>query len=74
MAALHPAQASVALAFYLFAVAALVVSLQTIDVIPEFLYDAPEQMADLFGRMWPLDLSYIADPEKPDRNVAHRYA
>ena len=46
-------------AFYLFAVAALVVSLQTIDVIPEFLYDAPEQMADLFRRMWPLDPSYI---------------
>ena len=32
---------------------------QTIDVIPEFLYDAPEQMADLFRRMWPLDPSYI---------------
>ena len=46
-------------AFYLFAVAALVVSLQTIDVIPEFLYDAPEQMADLFRRMWPPDPSYI---------------
>ena len=46
-------------AFYLFAVAALVVSLRTIDVIPEFLYDAPEQMADLFKRMWPLDPSYI---------------
>ena len=46
-------------AFYLFAVAALVISLRTIDVIPEFLYDAPEQMADLFRRMWPLDLSYV---------------
>ena len=46
-------------AFYLCAVAALVVSLQTIDVIPEFLYDAPAQMADLFKRMWPLDFRYI---------------
>jgi phosphonate transport system permease protein len=46
-------------AFYLFAVAALVISLRTIDVIPEFLYDAPEQMADLFKRMWPLDLNYV---------------
>jgi phosphonate transport system permease protein len=46
-------------AFYLFTVTALVVSLRTIDVIPEFLYDAPEQMADLFKRMWPLDPSYI---------------
>jgi phosphonate transport system permease protein len=46
-------------AFYLFAVAALVVSLRTIDVIPEFLYDAPEQMVDLFSRMWPPDWSYV---------------
>ena len=43
------------LAFTLFAVAAFVASLRTIEVIPEFLYDAPDQMADLFGRMWPMD-------------------
>jgi phosphonate transport system permease protein len=46
-------------AFYLCAMAALVASLRTIDVIPEFLYDAPEQMVDLFSRMWPPDASYI---------------
>lgn len=46
-------------AFYLFAVVALVISLQTIDVIPEFLYDAPTQMADLLTRMWPPDPKYI---------------
>lgn len=46
-------------AFYLFAVAALVASLRTIDVIPEFLYDAPDQMVDLVSRMWPPDLSYV---------------
>jgi phosphonate transport system permease protein len=46
-------------AFYLCAVAAVVASLRTIDVIPEFLYDAPDQMVDLFSRMWPPDLSYI---------------
>jgi phosphonate transport system permease protein len=46
-------------AFYLCVAAALVASLRTIDVIPEFLYDAPEQMADLFSRMWPPDASYI---------------
>jgi phosphonate transport system permease protein len=45
--------------FYLFMVAALAASLRTIDVIPEFLYDAPEQMVDLVSRMWPPDLSYI---------------
>ncbi len=46
-------------AFYLFAVAAVVVSLQTVQIIPEFLYDAPEQIADLFGRMWPMDFGYL---------------
>ena len=33
-------------------------SLRTVEVIPEFLYDAPEQMADLFTRMWPIEWSY----------------
>ena len=47
------------LAFYLFAVAALIASLRTIEIIPEFLSDAPEQMADLFGRMWPPDAGYV---------------
>ena len=46
------------LAFDLLAVAALVASLRTIEIIPEFLADAPEQMADLFGRMWPPDAGY----------------
>jgi phosphonate transport system permease protein len=45
--------------FYLFAIVALVASLRTIDVIPEFLYDAPDQMVDLVSRMWPPDMSYI---------------
>jgi phosphonate transport system permease protein len=42
-------------AVYLFSVAAIAWSLKTIEVIPEFLYDAPEQTADLFRRMWPFD-------------------
>jgi phosphonate transport system permease protein len=46
-------------AFCLCSVAALVVSVRTIDVIPEFLYDAPTQMADLLTRMWPPDPAYI---------------
>ncbi|MBM3536462.1 MAG: phosphonate ABC transporter, permease protein PhnE [Alphaproteobacteria bacterium] len=44
--------------FYLVAVAAFMVSVQTVDVIPEFLYDAPEQVVDLFARMWPMDWKY----------------
>jgi phosphonate transport system permease protein len=35
-------------------VLAIVASLQTVQVIPEFIYDAPEQVADLVGRMWPI--------------------
>jgi phosphonate transport system permease protein len=39
---------------YLSLVAAIVASLRTIEIIPEFLADAPEQVADLLGRMWPI--------------------
>ncbi|MGE3065637.1 MAG: phosphonate ABC transporter, permease protein PhnE [Hyphomicrobiaceae bacterium] len=46
-------------AFYILSIAALVVSLRTIEIIPEFLYDAPEQMADLLQRMWPPDWTYL---------------
>src|SRR5215204_3671461 len=45
-------------AFYLMVVITLVWSLRTIEVIPEFLYDAPEQTVDLFARMWPIDWSW----------------
>ena len=40
---------------------ALSISLRTVEVIPEFLYDAPTQIADLLTRMWPLDLSYYPE-------------
>lgn len=42
-------------ALYLLFILAIVQSIRTVDVIPEFLYDAPEQMADLLNRMWPID-------------------
>lgn len=45
-------------ATYLALVAAFVVSLRTIEVIPEFLYDAPEQVMDMVRRMVPPDLRY----------------
>ena len=35
-------------ALYLLVVAAIVQAIRGVEVIPEFLYDAPEQMADLF--------------------------
>ncbi len=48
-------------AVYLAMVAAIVVSVQTVEVIPEFLADAPEQVADLLSRMWPVDFAHYPD-------------
>ncbi|KAG1252029.1 hypothetical protein G6F68_011983 [Rhizopus microsporus] len=48
-------------ALYLLVVAAIVQAIRGVEVIPEFLYDAPEQMADLFRRMWPIDWAYYPD-------------
>jgi len=45
-------------AIYLTMIAAIVVSVQTVEVIPEFLADAPEQVADLLSRMWPVDFAH----------------
>jgi phosphonate transport system permease protein len=53
-----PGQRLARFAVYLGIVAAVVVSLQTVEIIPEFLYDAPEQMRDLFERMWPIDFAH----------------
>jgi len=55
-----PLQRLARYAFYLTTVVALVASLRTINIIPEFLYDAPQQVVDLFARMWPLDRSYVS--------------
>jgi phosphonate transport system permease protein len=55
---LSPAQRLSRFAFYLLAVAAIVWSLRRIEIIPEFLYDAPQQTWDLFQRMWPMDWAY----------------
>src|SRR6185295_9166876 len=41
-------------AIYFAIVAAVAVSAESIEVIPEFLADAPEQFADMFQRMWPV--------------------
>ena len=43
---------------YLLGLAAIVQSIRQIEIIPEFLLDAPEQMADLLNRMWPVDWSH----------------
>jgi phosphonate transport system permease protein len=56
-----PAQRLARFALYFGIVAACVVSLRTVQIIPEFLYDAPEQVADLLKRMWPIDWAYYPD-------------
>ena len=53
-----PAQRLARFTVYIAIVAAVAVSIRTIEVIPEFLADAPEQIADLLSRMWPIDLAY----------------
>lgn len=43
---------------YLALVLAVVQSIRYVNIIPEFLADAPAQMVDLFNRMWPVDWAY----------------
>lgn len=54
-----PAQRLARFGVYLFVILALLISLRTIDIIPEFLSDAPAQMKDLLSRMWPIDFSEL---------------
>jgi len=54
MAALYPGRADRPVRVYFCVVAAVVASLRSVEVIPEFLYDAPEQIGDMLGRMWPV--------------------
>jgi len=53
-----PAQRIGRFAVYFAIVAAIVASVRSVEVIPEFLHDAPEQMKDLFARMWPVDFAH----------------
>ena len=53
-----PAERALRSCFYLLTLIAFVWSLRSIEIIPEFLYDAPQQTADLFVRMWPIDWAW----------------
>src|SRR3954471_12140523 len=53
-----PAQRVARFAVYLAMVLAIVASVRSVEVIPEFMLDAPEQMADLLKRMWPIAFTY----------------
>lgn len=46
---------------YLGLVLAIVQSLHHVNVIPEFLVDAPAQVADLLNRMWPVDWAHYPE-------------
>ena len=48
-------------AVWLFIAVAVVQSLRNLEIIPEFIYDAPEQMGDMLGRMWPVDWAFYAE-------------
>lgn len=39
--------------------AAIAWALKTIEIIPEFVYDAPAQVADMGARMWPIDWAHF---------------
>ena len=49
-----PAERLARYAVYFFLVAAVVIAAESIEILPEFLYDAPEQFADMFNRMSPV--------------------
>ncbi|MCB1857719.1 MAG: phosphonate ABC transporter, permease protein PhnE [Gammaproteobacteria bacterium] len=53
-----PRQRFVRWVVLMLSVAAITVSIRHVEVIPEFLYDAPEQLVDLLNRLWPPDLEY----------------
>ena len=52
-------------AIWLAIVAAIGQALRSVEVIPEFLLDAPEQMRDLFERMWPIAWTHYPKGVQP---------
>jgi phosphonate transport system permease protein len=54
-----PAQRIARFAVFFAMAAAIAWAIKTIEIIPEFLYDAPEQVVDMGKRMWPIDWSHF---------------
>lgn len=52
-------------AVYLLAVAGVAWAARSVEIIGEFVADAPAQVADMATRMWPLDWSYLPAVAKP---------
>ncbi|BBD08204.1 phosphonate ABC transporter, permease protein PhnE [Desulfovibrio ferrophilus] len=55
-----PAQRLARFTIFLGIAIGFMLSLRTVEIIPEFLYDAPSQIGDLFARMWPPDTGSYA--------------
>jgi phosphonate ABC transporter permease subunit PhnE len=53
-----PAERAMRSLFYVAVLIATAWSVRTIEVIPDFLHDAPQQTVDLFARMWPIDWAW----------------
>ncbi len=51
---------------------AIVQSMRSVDIIPEFLLDAPEQMQDLLQRMWPVEWSFYFTPQNTGAQTVHQ--
>jgi phosphonate transport system permease protein len=56
-----PAQRFGRFVVYLAIVAAIVASAESVEIIPEFLADAPEQIMDMLRRMWPVAWGYYPE-------------
>ena len=54
-----PLQRLARFAVFFVMAAAIAWALKTIEIIPEFLYDAPEQVVDMGQRMWPIDWAHF---------------
>jgi phosphonate transport system permease protein len=53
-----PAERFARFAVYFAVVAAVIASARTVEVVPEFVRDAPDQIADMLRRMWPVEWGF----------------
>ncbi len=58
-------------AVYFCCVLAIAISFKAIDVIPEFLADAPAQVRDLFVRMWPVEWKFYYTAQNTGAQTVH---
>lgn len=66
-----PAERAQRFTVYLGCLIAVVWAFRAIDVIPEFLNDAPQQVRDLFSRMWPVEWRFYFTPQNTGAQTVH---